>query len=154
MRGVVEDVPVFITGYGELRALDILSIAPEVSGKTVKINSGLEVGKVIYKGALLFKIDSRNYLSAEKQEMAIVGQWKDTILRLKKEFAIKKNRLKIKQVTMARIDGKNTFISAGISPGKIPITTRLIEPLEHSLLKITKTCESSDYFLDLPKGSE
>ena len=402
VRGVVEDVPVFITGYGEVRALDILSVAPEVSGKIVKINSRLEVGEVIYKGELLFEIDSRNYLSAEKQAMASVNQWKDTILRLEKEFAIKKNRLKTlkrnqelsksefkrvlslfekddvgtrsgvdaaeqlfnnaaeradqmhqdvtlypirireaqssltaatanleiaatnlerctvlapftarikdvtlekgqyvspgfkavtlandavleinvplnsndarkwlrfnhkvdkgktswfngldnvictirwtenlyennwtgrlnrvvkfdqetrtltvavrinaqdrikdnktglplvegmfcavkipgkmlcnvirmprwtvsfentvyvsiknrlktKQVTVARIDGKNTFISAGISPGEILITTRLIDPLENSLLEITKTCDSSDYFLDLPKGSE
>ena len=102
----------------------------------------------------LFEIDPGNYLSAEKQAMAAVSQWEDTILRLKKEFAIKKNRLKTKQVTVARIDGKNTFISAGISPGKILITKRLIDPLENSLLKITRTCDSSDYFLDLPKGSK
>ena len=124
------------------------------------------MGEVIYKGALLFeglvlistkplfKIDPGNYLSAEKQAMAAVSQWEDIILRLKKEFAIKKNRLKTKQITVARIDGKNTFISAGISPGEILITTRLIDPLENSLLKITRTCDSSDYFLDLPKGSE
>ena len=30
-----EDIPVFITGYGEVKALNVVSIAPEVPGKII-----------------------------------------------------------------------------------------------------------------------
>ena len=33
-----ENIPVSITGYGQIKSLNIVSIAPEVSGKVVKIN--------------------------------------------------------------------------------------------------------------------
>ncbi len=94
VRGVFEDIPVFITGYGEVRALNTLLIAPEISGKIVEINSRLESGEIIPANEILFKIDPRNYLSAQKQAGAAVSQWKNVISRLKKEFAVKKERIK------------------------------------------------------------
>lgn len=56
-----EDVPVFITGYGEVKALNVVPIAPEVSGKIVKIHPRLEAGEMIPKGEILFEIDPRDY---------------------------------------------------------------------------------------------
>jgi RND family efflux transporter MFP subunit len=61
-----EDVPVFITGHGEVKALNVVSIAPEVPGKIVKIHPRLEVGEIIPKGELLFKIDPKDYLTIRK----------------------------------------------------------------------------------------
>jgi RND family efflux transporter MFP subunit len=58
-----EDVPVFITGYGEVKALNIVPIAPEVSGKIVKIHPKLEAGEMIPKGEILFEIDPRDYVT-------------------------------------------------------------------------------------------
>ena len=46
-----EDVPVFITGYGEVKALNVVPIAPEVPGKIVKIHSRLEAGGMIPSGS-------------------------------------------------------------------------------------------------------
>ena len=94
VRGVFEDIPVFITGYGEVRALNTLLIAPEISGKIVEINSRLEPGEIIPANEILFRIDPRNYLSAKKQAGAAVNQWENVISRLKKEFAVKKERIK------------------------------------------------------------
>jgi len=61
-----EDVPVFITGYGEVKALNVVPIAPEVPGKIVKIHSRLEAGEMIPKGEILFEIDPRDYVNLYK----------------------------------------------------------------------------------------
>ncbi|MBE9529720.1 MAG: hypothetical protein IMF00_00485, partial [Proteobacteria bacterium] len=56
-----KDIQVFITGHGEVKALNVVSIAPEVPGKIVKIHPRLEVGEIIPKGEVLFKIDPKDY---------------------------------------------------------------------------------------------
>ena len=61
-----KDISVFITGYGEVKALNVVSIASEVPGKIVKIHSRLEIGEIIPKGELLFKIDPKDYLTIRK----------------------------------------------------------------------------------------
>jgi RND family efflux transporter MFP subunit len=58
-----EDVPVFITSYGEVKALNVVPIAPEVSGKIVKIHPRLEAGEMIPKGEILFEIDPSDYVT-------------------------------------------------------------------------------------------
>jgi len=44
LRAVPEDVSVFMTAYGDVRALDEVTIAPEVSGRIVSVHSRLEKG--------------------------------------------------------------------------------------------------------------
>ena len=61
-----EDIPVFITGYGEVRALKVVPIAPEVAGKIVKVHPRLEAGETIPKSEVLFKIDPKDYLTVYK----------------------------------------------------------------------------------------
>jgi len=61
-----EDIPVFITGYGEVKTFNVVPIAPEVTGKIVKIHSRLEAGEIIPKGEILFKIDPRDYMTVCK----------------------------------------------------------------------------------------
>lgn len=90
----VEDVQVMISGYGEVKALDVVSIAPEVPGKIVEIHARLEEGEVIHGGELLFKIDPRDYVSARDSARASVRQWENGIARLKKLYAIDRDRLK------------------------------------------------------------
>ncbi|MEA1948999.1 MAG: efflux RND transporter periplasmic adaptor subunit [Thermodesulfobacteriota bacterium] len=60
------DISVFITGHGEVKALNVVSIAPEVPGKIVKIHPRLEVGEIIPKGEVLFKIDPKDYRTVRK----------------------------------------------------------------------------------------
>jgi RND family efflux transporter MFP subunit len=61
-----ENVQVFITGYGEVKALTVVPIAPEVSGRIVDIHPRLKIGEIIPKGEVLFKIDPKDYLTVLK----------------------------------------------------------------------------------------
>jgi RND family efflux transporter MFP subunit len=61
-----EDVPVVITGYGEVKVLTVVPIAPEVSGKIIDIHPRLKIGEIIPKGEVLFKIDPKDYLTVLK----------------------------------------------------------------------------------------
>lgn len=90
----LEDVEVTIKGFGEVIALKTVDIAPEVSGKLVKVHPLLEIGQIITKDEILFEIDSQDYQAAFEEAYASVLQTKNTITRLKKEFEISKTRLK------------------------------------------------------------
>jgi RND family efflux transporter MFP subunit len=79
-----KDVSVFITGYGEVKALNVVSIASEVPGKIVKIHPRLETGEIIPKGELLFKIDPKDYLTIRK-----TGRERLKILKRSHELAKK-----------------------------------------------------------------
>ena len=91
---VHEDVPVTVTGLGEVRALNVVPVSPEVAGTIIEIHQNLEMGEVIPKGELLFRIDQRDYLAAKSQAEAQVAQLTNTIQRLEKQFEIDKSRLK------------------------------------------------------------
>jgi len=92
-----ENVPVFITGYGEVRVLNEVAVAPEVSGKIMAVHPRLEVGEIIPAGDTLFEIDTINYQASFKEAKATVAQWQSTIHRLEKQFAIDAQRLKTLQ---------------------------------------------------------
>ncbi len=88
------DVPVFITGYGEVRTLNTVTLSPEISGTIVNIHPRLETGETITEGELLFRIDPANYTAAENEARANVAQWENAITRMEKQFTIDTGRLK------------------------------------------------------------
>ncbi len=51
-------------------------------------------------------------------------------------YTVQENRLKTVPVTVIRSQGEQTFVSAGLAEGDRVITTRLVDPLENSLLEI------------------
>ena len=61
-----EDIQVVISGYGEVKALTVVPISPEVSGRIVDIHPRLKIGEIIPKGEVLFKIDPKDYLTVLK----------------------------------------------------------------------------------------
>jgi RND family efflux transporter MFP subunit len=89
-----QDVSVFINGYGEVQALDIVHIAPEVSGKIVHVHPKLEVGEVIPKGETLFTVDDQNYRATYADAHASVAQMKASIQRLEKQYQLDLERQK------------------------------------------------------------
>lgn len=89
-----EDVPVYLTGYGEVKSLNTVSIAPEVSGKIIFVHDRLEQGEIIHKNKILFIIDKRNYKAAVSQAQSAVMLWENTVLRLNKQFIADQSRLK------------------------------------------------------------
>jgi len=47
------------------------------------------------------------------------------------------SRLKTVSVEVARVQGDEAFVSRGLAPGDVVVVTRLIDPLENSLLELT-----------------
>ena len=94
-----ENVPVVITGYGEVKALNVVSIAPEVSGRIVRIHPRLEPGEVIKKGEIIFRIDPRDYEAAHIEARATVIQMESSLERMKRQYEIDRERLKTIQRT-------------------------------------------------------
>lgn len=88
-----EDVPVWVSGYGEARARDEVTLSPEVSGRVESVHPRLEVGEVIPAGEPLFSIDSRDYRARVAEAQANAEQWTATIDRLQKQFATDRERL-------------------------------------------------------------
>lgn len=88
------DVPVGITGYGEVRARDVVTIAPEVSGRIVEIHPRLEAGELIPEGDTLFRIDPRDYQARLDQAQATVSQLGSAVARIERQYSIDQERLK------------------------------------------------------------
>lgn len=55
-----------------------------------------------------------------------------------KVYTVQNNRLKTVAVTVVRSQGEETFVGTGLKPGDQVITTRLVDPLENSLLEIVE----------------
>jgi RND family efflux transporter MFP subunit len=89
-----EDVPVFISGYGEARVVNEVSISAEVSGRLVEVHPDAVAGAQVEIGDLLFRIDDRDYRAAYEEAMAAVRQMENTILRLEKQWGVDRDRLK------------------------------------------------------------
>jgi len=88
------DYPVIISGYGEARALTVVTVAPEVSGRVVFTHLNLKAGQIIPAGDILFRVDPSNYEAGLQEAGAGVNQWQATVARLKKQSAIDSQRLK------------------------------------------------------------
>jgi hypothetical protein len=53
-------------------------------------------------------------------------------------YTVVDNRLKTVSVNVARLEGDFAYIAEGLNPGDTVVTTRLIDPLENTLLEIKK----------------
>jgi len=93
-----EDVPVVITGFGEVRPLDVAQFAPQVSGQVLAVHPRLEVGAVIPEGEVLFEIEATDYASSLTQARAQVAQGEATLTRLRMQQQVDQERLE----TLAR----------------------------------------------------
>ncbi len=92
VRAVFEDVPVVLKGYGNVRAVDRVTLSAEVSGPVVEVHPRLDVGEIIPKGEVLFRIDPRDYAAAVREAEAGVSQWRHAIARLKEEYTQARRR--------------------------------------------------------------
>ncbi|MFO7714306.1 efflux RND transporter periplasmic adaptor subunit [Desulfosarcina sp.] len=88
------DYPVAITGYGEARALTVVTISPEVSGRVVYTHPSLKAGQIIPPGEVMFRIDPSDYQAGLQEARAGVDQWRTAVARLKKQLAIDTQRMK------------------------------------------------------------
>jgi RND family efflux transporter MFP subunit len=87
-----EDIQTTLSGYGEVKSSNTVSIASEVSGRVVYVHPRLEVGGIIARGQTLFKVDSRVYAATQKEAVAALHQLEITVLRLEKQYALDQER--------------------------------------------------------------
>lgn len=87
------DYPVWITGFGEIRALNEVTIAPEISGRVTQLHPDLEIGEVIPADALLFAIDPTRYIATREEARAQVAARESVIARLKAQEKLDSARL-------------------------------------------------------------
>lgn len=88
-----EDVTVTISGYGQAMSLNMVPIAAEVAGVVKEIYPNLEEGVEVPEGALLFKIDPRDYQAAVDQSTAQVEQLTLNVTLLRQQFENDRERL-------------------------------------------------------------
>jgi multidrug efflux pump subunit AcrA (membrane-fusion protein) len=103
-----EDVAVKIEGYGQVRALKSVEIAPEVSGRVVKTHPALVVGGIVPQGEALFVIEPEAFEARVDDARALVGQWESALKRAELERTNEGKRLKALQrngdLTQAQFD--------------------------------------------------
>lgn len=104
------DYPVVIAGFGATRVLTEVTVAPEVSGKVVYTHPTLKTGQIVPAGKVLFRIDPADYQAALQEAKAGVAQWRNTVARLNKQFALDQQRLKTLQrsAQLARAEFERT----------------------------------------------
>jgi len=89
-----ENVPVLITGYGEVKTLNNVSLSSEVGGRIIYTHPNLETGVTIEKSEVLFKIDTLDYLNVYEDAKANTTRLENVINRVTKQHVADKNRLK------------------------------------------------------------
>ena len=57
-------------------------------------------------------------------------------------YRVRGQRLETTPVTVARVQDGKSYISAGLEPGDLVITTRLVDPLERSLVQVVSGAEN------------
>lgn len=85
---------VMLTGFGEVRSLDVVRISSEVAGKIVNINPKLEVGETVLCGDLLFEVDPQVYKARLDEAEATHGQLQAGIKRQETQISNDSERLK------------------------------------------------------------
>lgn len=94
------DVPVMISGFGEVRALNVVMLTAKVAGEVVEVHPRLEVGEVIPAGELLYRIDARDYQAGLAQAQAQIERLNTTITLLKQQAETDRTRLETQRRTL------------------------------------------------------
>jgi len=125
------DVPVFITGYGEVKALTVVPIAPEVSGRIADIHPRLKIGEIIPKGEVLFKIDPKDYLTVLKTNRKRLKILKRSHELAKKEY----------QRFMVLFKKNNVATLSGLEAAEK--TMLAAADLENQIIQVLETAENN-----------
>ncbi len=92
-----EAVQTLIRGYGTVRPVTTVELAPEVGGRVVETHPNLEVGKVVPAGETLFRIDPRSYEAQVADLRSTAEQLRASIGRLRIQYETDRARLQIRE---------------------------------------------------------
>jgi RND family efflux transporter MFP subunit len=101
------DVQVVLVEQGQVRALNVVSVAPEVAGVIVEVHPNLEMGAVIPKGEALFVVDPRTYEASVDEAQAATAQLESSVAMLKISMA--NDRARLEKLTRSRDLAKAEF---------------------------------------------
>jgi RND family efflux transporter MFP subunit len=93
MEAISTDIPVIITGYGQVQPLDEVFISSEIPGIILSMHPRLVTGEIIPEGDLLFEINPADYEAALQDAKALVNRWNQQILFLEKKSSLDEQRL-------------------------------------------------------------
>lgn len=88
-----EDVPVVISGFGEVRAIDEVALSPEVAGRVVEIHPRLRAGEVIPEGEVLFRINPADYEANVERAEGAAGQLRSSLEAMRKQQVLDREML-------------------------------------------------------------
>jgi len=88
-----QSVPITIVGFGEVKALNVVKIGPEVSGRITEIHPNLLVGGIVPQGEAMFVIDPEPYQARVEDARARVSQLEGSLARFEMESENEKARM-------------------------------------------------------------
>lgn len=88
MTASVSDVPVTVTGHGEVVAKVAVDVVPQVPGQVVKVHPALVAGGFFRAGDVLIVIDPRDYELAVERAQAAVARAQVTLEREQAEAEV------------------------------------------------------------------
>jgi len=88
LRVEITDVPVVVSGHGEVVAKVSVDIVPQVAGKVVSPHPSLVAGGFFKSGEVLIEIDPRDYELAVERAQAAVARAKVTLEREQAEAEV------------------------------------------------------------------
>jgi len=77
----IQDIPVVVSGYGAVRARDIVQVVPQVSGKVVSVMDDFVSGGFFPADETLITVDSRDYELAVQRAEASVQRAQASVAR-------------------------------------------------------------------------
>lgn len=86
-------VPVHISGFGQVNSLNTAQIAPEVAGRVVSVHERLETGETVKAGEVLVQLDDRDYKASLIEARAAVAQLENVLERLRQQQSLDQSRL-------------------------------------------------------------
>ncbi len=139
----VADVPVVVTGHGEVVARVSVDIVPQVAGQVVATHRSLVAGGFFKSGEVLIEIDPRDYELAVERAQAAVARAKVTLEREQAEADVAREEwnglhpdeeptaLVIREPQIRQAEAENAAAAADLSVARLNLErTRLSLPFD------------------------
>ena len=139
----IADVPVVVTGHGEVVARVSVDIVPQVAGQVVATHRSLVAGGFFKSGEVLVEIDPRDYELAVERAQAAVARAKVTLEREQAEAEVAREEWKglhpdeeptalvIREPQIRQAEAENAAAAADLSVARLNLErTRLSLPFD------------------------
>ncbi|MCI5223708.1 MAG: efflux RND transporter periplasmic adaptor subunit [Candidatus Electrothrix sp. AR4] len=111
-----EKAPVIISGYGEIISRSIVTLPAEVSGRITSVHKDLQVGAIIKKGEVLYRINEQDFrLNLETAQASLKSLSRDIELARKEYKRVSKLYQKNKVGTQSSVEKGERSVNAIIS---------------------------------------